>query len=188
MDQQQRNHLIKNQNRAFITGSIENINDQWVFFDEETDEAFMLEQYSLQEVEIFHRHQWLRGILEEDGKITLPTSTLFLQDKMKIRIRKQITFALEILLNELTDDVLFYFIYNLNLLDFSIYDCIYGHNQLSYLDEEENRNGVNFLIFDNGECICNVQHHFTYEQEYQDRFEFTLSTGKRTIVEKISNL
>ncbi|MEK5392419.1 DUF2777 family protein [Margalitia sp. FSL K6-0131] len=188
MDQQQRNHLIKNQNRAFITGSIENINDQWVFFDEETDEAFMLEQYSLQEVEIFHRHQWLRGILEEDGKITLPTSTLFLQDKMKIRIRKQITFALEILLNELTDDVLFYFIYNLNLLDFSIYDCIYGHNQLSYLDEEENRNGVNFLIFDNGECICNVQHHFTYEQECQDRFEFTLSTGKRTIVEKISNL
>ncbi|PKR86735.1 DUF2777 family protein [Heyndrickxia camelliae] len=188
MDQQQRNQLIKNQNRAFITGSIENINDQWVFFDDETDEAFMLEQYSMQEIEVFHRNQWLKGILEDDGKIALQTSILFLQDQMKMRIRKQIAFALEILLNELIDDVLFYFIHNLNQLEFSIYDCLYCHNQLSYLSESENQFGVNFLIFDNGENICAVQHHFKYEQEHQDRFEFTLSTGKRLIVEKVSKI
>ncbi|MBS4172018.1 DUF2777 domain-containing protein [Bacillus sp. FJAT-49736] len=188
MDHQHREQLIRNQDRAFITGSIENINDQWVFFDDETDEAFMLEEYFAQEVEIFHRQQWIKGVLEGDGKITMPNSTFFLHDQLKIRIRKQLTFAFEILLNELKDDALLYFIHNLNQLEFSVYDCIYCHNQLSYLAQEEKQNGVNFLIFDNGENICSIQHHFKYEQDSQDRFEFTLSTGKRTIVEKVSNM
>jgi hypothetical protein len=188
MDQQQRTRLIEHQTRAFMTGTVENINEQWVFFDEETDEAMMLEQYTLQEVEIYYKHQWLKGILKDDGKIRLPNTTLFLLDQMKLRIRKQIIYALEQLLNELNDEAFLYFINNLNLLGFSIFDCIYCHNYLSYLDDEENRNGVNFIVFDDSESICAIQHHFKYHKEQEDRFEFTLSTGKRIIVEKVSKI
>jgi hypothetical protein len=187
MSQKQRSRLMEFQNRAYTEGSVEYINNQWIFFDNETEEASLLEDYLHQEIEMLHLNRWRRGILFEDGKVCLPSENLFLNDNDQIRIRKHLLYSLETVLAEMNDDAFFQFVTTLNSMQFSIYDCIYCYNHLSFLDREQGKNGVNFMIFDNEDYICNVQHHFCYHEKTNDRFEFTLNSGKRVVIEKISS-
>ncbi|HWJ78524.1 MAG TPA: DUF2777 domain-containing protein [Niallia sp.] len=187
MNNPQRAKLIEFQTRAFTKGSVEYINEQWIFFDEETEEASMLEEYIHQEIEVFSFNRWRKGILLEDGKVNTSGSLYFLRNEDTIRIRKHLVYALEELLNELSDDSFYQFITTLNSMKFSIYDCIYCYNHLNFLRGETRKNGVNMMIFDNEEGLCSVNHHFFYNKKQTDRFEFTLNTGKRMIVEKLSS-
>ncbi|MBU8877422.1 DUF2777 domain-containing protein [Bacillus sp. FJAT-29790] len=187
MNRQQRMKLIEYQNRAFTEGTIEFINNQWVFFDKETEEASLLDEFLHQEIELFRFKRWKKGILFEDGKLAFSDEIFHLKDQDSVRIRKLLVFSLEKLLDEMNDDAFFQFITTLNSLQFSVYDCIYCYNQLSFLDASERKSGVNFIVFDNQEHICNVQHHFSYFEKTNDRFEFTLNSGKRMIIEKISS-
>lgn len=186
MKRQQRTRLIESQLRAYTTGTIENINDQWVFFDEETEEAALLDEYLHQEIELFRNKKWVKGILFEEGKVGLADEVLYLKNQDEVRIRKHLVYSLERLLEELNPEVAIQFITTLNSLNFSIYDCIYCYNHMTFLHKAEQKNGVNFIVFDNQEYICTVQHHFTYTEKTNDRIEFTLNNGKRMIVEKIS--
>ena len=187
MSQQQREVLYDRQQRAFTEGTVENINQQWIFFDSETDEASSLEEYVHQEVEVQRGRNWYRGTLEENGVVNLRRETFSLSDGEQIKIRKQMIYSFDSLLEELDDDSFFQFVTSLNSLDFSIYDCIYSYNQLSFLRDVHSKSGVNFLIFDNESQICAVQHHFFYSEKRHDRFEFTLNTGKRIMIEKLNN-
>lgn len=187
MNRQQRFKLIEYQTRAFMEGTIEYINDQWVFFDNETEEASILDDFLHQEIEVFYYKRWKKGILFEDGKIKFTNEEIYLKDNDLIRIRKNILFSLERLLEELNDDAFYQFITSLNSMQFSLYDCIYCYNHLTFLNETKRKSGVNFIIFDNQESLCNVQHHFCYYEKTSDRFEFTLNTGKRMVIEKISS-
>jgi hypothetical protein len=186
MNRQQRNRLFESQLRAYIDGSIEYINNQWVFFDEETEEASLLDDYLHQEIEVFRDHFWEKGILFEEGKVTFGDDFITLQNHDRIRIRKQLVYSLERLLDEIPDDAMINFIMTLNSLGFSLYDCIYCYNHLNFLNKRHPTSGVNFIVFDNQELICTVQHHFSYFEKINDRFEFTLNSGKRLIIEKIS--
>lgn len=186
MNRQQRTKLIEFQSRAYTKGTIEYINNQWVFFEEETDEASLLEEFLHQEVEVLRHSHWKKGILFEEGKLQIKEETLFLNHSDTIRIRKKLPFSLEQLLDKISDDAFYQFVTHLNSLRFSVYDCIYCYNHLNFLEESKRKEGVNFLVFDNQETICNVQHHFGYYEREHDRFEFTLNNGKRTIIEKIS--
>ena len=185
MNRQQRSKLMENQSRGFTEGSIEFINNQWVFFDTETEEASLLEEYLHQEIEIFRMNRWRKGILFEEGKICIANEFLFLDDQDLIRIRKHLIYSMEKILEEMNDDAFFQFVTTLNSLHFSIHDGIYCYNHLSFLENERGKNGVNFMIFDNQEHICNVQHHFCYLENMSDRFEFTLNSGKRVVIEKM---
>ncbi|WP_108670098.1 DUF2777 family protein [Peribacillus acanthi] len=186
MNQQQRIKLISHQSRAYNEGIVEYINSQWVFFNDETDEASPLEEFINQEVELYRGNRWRSGILLDDGGVKLSKEIVYLFDQEEVKIRKHVQFSFGRLLEELHDDSFFQFIMTLNSLDFSIYDCIYGYNQLTFLREQKNKSGVNFFIFDNGETICSVQHHFVYSTNAHDRFEFTLNTGKRIVIEKLN--
>lgn len=187
MNRQQRLKLIEFQNRAFLEGTIEYINDQWIFFEKETDEASLLEEFLHQEIEVYRYSRWKRGVLFEGGKISSMDEVLILKDHDVIRIRKNLIYSLERLLEEISDDAFYQFITHLNSLRFSIYDCIYCYNHLTFLSNEERKEGVNFIIFDNLDDICSIQHHFRYYEKRHDRFEFTLNNGKRTIIEKLSS-
>lgn len=176
---------MSNQQRAFNEGTVEQINDQWIFFDEETEEANMLEDFLQQEVEIFRTNRWRRGVLFDSGKIQFGKEVIMLRDHDQLRIKKHLVYSLERLLEGINDDSFFQFVTTLNSLGFSIYDCIYCYNHLSFLSDEKRKDGVNFIVFDNQEQICNVQHHFFYFEKVNDRFEFTLNTGKRLIIEKM---
>ncbi|CAM3788285.1 DUF2777 domain-containing protein [Cytobacillus oceanisediminis] len=187
MNRQQRTKLIEYQSRAFTEGTVELINDQWVFFDRETDEASLLDEFLHQELEVFRFKRWKKGILFEDGKIALADEVFHLKDQDSVRIRKHLVFSLERLLDEINDDAFYQFVTTLNSMQFSVYDCIYCYNQLTFFNDKDRKSGVNFIVFDNQDHICNVQHHFCYYEKMSDRFEFTLNSGKRMVIEKISS-
>lgn len=184
---QQRLKLIEYQTRAFTMGTVEYINDQWIFFDDETEEASLLEEYVHQEIEVLSLNNWRKGILLDDGMVNLSGSILTLKNQDTIRIRKHLVFALERLLEEISDDSFYQFVTTLNTMKFSIYDCIYCYNQLTFLKDVKRKSGVNMMIFDNQDGLCSVNHHFYYNEKVTDRFEFTLNTGKRMIIEKLSS-
>lgn len=184
MNRQQRTKLFEFQTRAFLEGNVENINDQWVFFDIETEEASLLDEFLHQEIEVFRFNRWKKGILSEEGKLIFGEEVIFLKNQDHVRIRKPLIHSLDQLLDEVSDDAFYHFVANLNTLKFSIYDCIYCYNHLEFLNNQERKSGVNFLVFDNHDEICNVQHHFTYYEGKSDRFEFTLNNGKRVVIEK----
>ncbi|UQD51378.1 DUF2777 domain-containing protein [Bacillus methanolicus] len=184
MNRHQRLKLFEHQMRAFNEGTVEYINGQWVFFDRETEEASILDDLLHQEIEVFRYNRWKKGILFEDGKIGLKDEIHYLKDQDLIRIRKNLIFALDQLLNEINDEAFIQFVTSLNSLQFSIYDCIYCYNHLDFLGDLARKSGVNFMVFDNQDQICAVQHHFFYYEKMNDRFEFTLNTGKRMVIEK----
>ncbi|HJV31325.1 MAG TPA: DUF2777 domain-containing protein [Bacillales bacterium] len=185
MNQQQRIKLYDNQLRAYTEGSVEHINNQWIFFDDETDEAILLDDFLQQEIELFRLNRWKKGTLVESDKIYFGKEVLTLRDHDIVRIRKHLIYSLERLLDGMNDDAFFQFVTTLNSLNFSIFDCLYCYNHLSFLTDDHQKDGVNFMVFDNQEQICNVQHHFCYFEKVNDRFEFTLNTGKRLIIEKL---
>lgn len=187
MDRHQRMKLIEYQTRAFTEGTIEFINNQWVFFDEETEEASLLDDFFHQEIEVFRLKRWKKGVLFEEGRMASENEVFHLKNQDTVRIRKLLVFTLERLLEDMNDDAFFQFVTTLNSLHFSVYDCIYCYNQLNFLQNNERKSGVNFIVFDNQEHICNVQHHFSYFEKTNDRFEFTLNSGKRMVIEKISS-
>lgn len=185
MNQQQRMKLFDTQLRAYTEGAVEQINDQWIFFDSETEEALLMEDFLQQGVELFRYNRWKKGILIEAGKISFGKEIVVLRDHDPVRVRKHLIYSLERLLDGINDDAFFQFVTTLNSLEFSLYDCLYCYNHLSFLSEETRKDGVNFMVFDNQMQICNVQHHFFYYEKTSDRFEFTLNTGKRLIIEKM---
>ncbi|WP_050614283.1 DUF2777 domain-containing protein [Bacillus testis] len=186
MNKQQRTELIKNQSRSFTAGVVECINDQWIFFSDETDEAYPLEEFLHSEIEINRNNRWRKGILTDVAVVSIKKELIFLSHQEKVRIKKQLLYSFERLLEEINDDSFFQFIMTLNSMSFSIYDCIYGYNQLTFIRDKSSCSGVNFFTFDNGQCVCSVQHHFVYSTKEHDRFEFTQNTGKRIVIEKFS--
>ncbi|WP_010283435.1 DUF2777 domain-containing protein [Bacillus timonensis] len=182
MDLQQRLGSINEQKRSFITGTTECINDQWIFFDAETDEASMLEEMIGKEVEVFTLNRWEKGIFVEDGLIQMDDYFYKLSNGDCLRFRKKLTLAYKELLEGFSEDQFLRFTSTLNKLSFSLYDCIHCHNQLMYQVESGENEGVNFIMFDNTEMILSVHHHFSRGKFKKDRFEFTLSNGKRAIL------
>ena len=185
MNHEPRSKLFETQLRAYTEGTIEQINDQWIFFDGETEEAIRMEDFLQQEVEVFRLNRWKKGILADTGILEVGKDRILLRDHDQIRVRKQLIYSLEMLLNSINEDAFFQFVTTLNSLKFSVYDCLYCYNHLSFLSDDQRKDGVNFMVFDNQDAICNVQHHFYYFEKTSDRFEFTLNTGKRLIIEKL---
>lgn len=185
MNRQQRLKLYDIQKRSYTEGTVEQINGQWIFFDGETEEAVLMEDWVQQSIEIFRLNRWKKGKLIEAGKMAIGKATILLNDHDIVRVRKTLIYSLEKLLEAINDDAFVQFITTLNSLDFSIYDCLYCYNQLAFVTDDIRKDGVNFMVFDNQMQICNVQHHFCYYENLSDRFEFTLNTGKRLIIEKM---
>ncbi|WP_062352115.1 DUF2777 family protein [Bacillus kwashiorkori] len=180
----ERLQLLNQQQRAYCEGTIDFINNEWVFFDSESEEAFPLENFLYREVLVLRMNQWKKGVLTENFIIENKHVQYKLKEKDSIRIKKNILFSFEILLQDLTDDSFFLFIRKLNDLQFSIFDILYCYNHLHFSVFKKAK-GVNFFILDNGEAICSVHHHFNYDKTREDRFEFTLNNGKRAIVQQL---
>ncbi|OQM46560.1 hypothetical protein B6A27_05210 [Anoxybacillus sp. UARK-01] len=173
---------IPAQQRAYIQGEIEYVNGEWVFFDEEEEEAGLLAEWSDEEIEIFRFGRWLRGYYQHNGEIQLSGTRVLLQNGELVRFRKRLPYAYRSWLDALPEKTFFGFIEWLNKLNFSLYDCLYCYNGLLF----EKRTGVNFMIFDNTELIGNVQHYYERGETNKDRFEMTFHTGNRFICTQIS--
>ncbi|MBB5354340.1 hypothetical protein HNR43_000295 [Anoxybacillus mongoliensis] len=161
---------LRAQKRAYIYGVVEQVNGEWVFFDED-DEAH--EMINLpEEVELFRFGQWVKGWLGEHGDIYM-SERYTLKNGDRLRYMKPLSHAYEQWLAQLPDHAFFHFIHLINEWNFSVYDCLYCYNYMLFAEK-----GVNFLMFDNSLDMCNVQHYFDGKQH---RFELTLQTGKKMI-------
>ncbi|MCZ0755371.1 DUF2777 family protein [Anoxybacillus sp. J5B_2022] len=172
---------IPEQKRAYIHGEVECVNDEWIFFDEEHEEAALLEEMTEGEIEIFRHERWLHGYLQENGIVHLGGSILSLHNGDIVRFRKLLPYAYRQWLEGLPEKTFFCFVEWLNSLHFSLYDCLYCYNGLLFAKQL----GVNFIIFDNTELIANVQHYYERSNISKDRFEMTLHTGNRFICTQI---
>ncbi|WP_169865083.1 DUF2777 domain-containing protein [Sutcliffiella halmapala] len=179
MNLQKRKNIIYGQKRSYTCGTVENINEQWIFFDAEDDEAFLLEEITEDGIEILLSNEWVPGVLLETREVLLHTQHLYeLNNGDAVRVRKRLPLPYMELLEELSEDAFNHFTKLLNSIKISLYDCIYCYNTMQFLDEK-NQSGVNFLVYDNETFICSVQHHFSRGKHRSDRFEYTLQTGKR---------
>lgn len=130
-------------------------------FENETDDAYPLEDFIFREVQVESLNHWNTGILTDKFTIQYHHTQYILQNHDKIKIRKTLTISFQAWLESLDDDV-FQFIHTLNRINFSIYDILYCYNHLSFQIHEK-KQGVNFLVFDNMEKLCSVHHHFDYK-------------------------
>ena len=183
MNTQERKNFIFTQQRSYTYGTVEHINEQWIFFDAEDDEAFMLHELIEDGMEIFLNNEWVASVLLESGDVLLHTLHQYeLNNGDAVRVRKKLPYPYLELLEELSGESFLQFTKLLNSMDISLYDCIYCYNTMQFLEEKvAEKRGVNFLVYDNESVICSVQHHFTRGKQNSDRFEYTLQTGKRML-------
>ncbi|MFZ3589165.1 DUF2777 family protein [Bacillus sp. DJP31] len=180
MNLQQRLEQLPNQERSYSEGNVEYIHDQWILFDEQ-DEPISLNDRTKSSFEIYMSGKWV--LFEQfDHGVAYGQQSYPIKQGDTIRFQKQLLFTYQEWLSELTDESIERFVVSMNKLQYSIYDCIYCHNFLFFNVKQKPKNGVNFLVFDNGEQICAVQHHFKRDQRHIDRFEITLNDGTRQLL------
>ncbi|AKO91283.1 DUF2777 family protein [Priestia filamentosa] len=177
---------LEMQPRSFILGTLECIDSQWIFFDEE-DEASMLQDILSSSCEVYWKGHWQKACWKKDNSFEINNTVCFLQDGAELRVGKKLQHAYQLLIDELSTHSFMRLSQLLNDLSFSLYDCIYCFNTLCFLPTDGERNGVNFLIFDNEERICSVHHHFDCS-EGNDRFEITLNTGEQFLSSDLKKL
>lgn len=180
-----RYNIIEKQERAYFNGVVEKFNEEWILIDLETEEAYPLDEFIYKEIQVKRLNRWQTGILTENYVMQYDNKQFPLQDEDEVRIRKTFTISFQTWLDELNDEAYYQFIQKLNELGFSIFDSTFCHNYLSFLVSKE-KEGVNFLMFDNTLHLCSVHHHFQYDEDRKnDRFEFTLNTGKRVVLQAL---
>lgn len=173
-----REQILKTQPRCYMQGTITYMNNEWVFFDDEDDEAYLLSEVADEEIELFISHTWVQGVLVEDGIVLINNQLQPLQKSACIRIHKPLQESYGAFLQELCDEAFLQFTNTLKELHYSIYDCMLCHNFLSFQPEDSPSVGVNFFIFDNGDMVCSIHHHFIRGLGIaHDRFEFLQADG-----------
>lgn len=178
LDIERRLPLMNEQKRAYTQGTIEFINDEWIFFDDEDEEASLLgEMTEGNNIEVFRYGDWICGHLQTGGIVDIGIGSFPLQHGDRVRFRKRLPYAYQQWLESLSDKTFFCFVQWLNEHGFSLYDCLYCYNGLLF----EKYAGVNFMIYDNTELVSNVQHYYERGNTCKDRFEITFNTGKRFV-------
>jgi hypothetical protein len=173
-----RYQIMHNQPRAHTIGNVECINEEWVFFDEENDEAFLLLDVVEGDFEILYNNHWLPARFYENHMLKIENEVHPLQNGETIRVRKKLQYVYEEWLKELTDDAFSAFTKALTKLEYSLYDSIYCHNFLFFQVTKYPRQGVNFLVYDNEDMICSLHHSYIRDVSTQkDVFSFTKADG-----------
>ena len=182
MSLQRKLAVIPFQERAFVEGTLEQIGDEWIFFDEINEEAFELGELTA-ELEVFLNGTWAKGILIDNTLLYIENDFHYFKDGDRIRYKKTLTHSFKQLIEELSEESYMSFVNTLNSLSYSLYDCVFCNNFLDLLQMRQGKEGMNVMIFDNEEQICVVQHYFSRHtnNKIEDRFEFALSDGKRVI-------
>ncbi|WP_243385771.1 DUF2777 family protein [Bacillus kexueae] len=176
MISEEKNQLLREQKRAYIVATFHH-HESDCFFSYEEEEYIDSEDISIQSIDIMINGKWRNGKWLGNRFVEIQGKEYELQEGEIVRIKKGLTFCFQQAIEELLDSSFVLFINHLNDLSFSIYDFIYGYNQRLF-----DQTGASVYVFDNDEKICTVQHFFERENDYKDRFEFTLSTGERSMI------
>ncbi|WP_129731684.1 MULTISPECIES: DUF2777 family protein [Bacillaceae] len=174
-----RYHIMRNQPRSYTVGNIECINEEWIFFDEESDEASLLWEIVEDDFEILYNNHWLPARFYENDTLKIENEPHPLESGETVRIRKKLQTGYEEWLKELSDSSFSTLTKALGRFDYSLYDCIYCHNILFFQPASAPRQGVNFIVYDNGDYVCSLHHRYIRDGEMsKDIFEFTRADGQ----------
>src|ERR1700750_1424421 len=99
-----RYQLLQEQPRAYISGNAEYINNEWVFFDEESDEAYLLSEFISEDLEIHINDVWIKAHFWEADTIKIENKQYFLENGEYIRIRKKLQTSYQEFLHSLNDE------------------------------------------------------------------------------------
>ncbi|WP_164462126.1 DUF2777 family protein [Bacillus sp. FJAT-42376] len=177
-----RKKLLHTQERSCMTGNICCFEGEWLFFEEDADEGKLVDVMDLSDMHMLMDGIWYQAIWLSDGKIKTDSGEHSIADSHVFKIRRKLPFAFEQMLRSLDDDSLVRFTGELNQLGYSIYDCIYCYNHLLFTNKKLKTACTSFYQFDNEDSICGVQHHRMPTEDVLDRYEFTTSLGKRSIL------
>ncbi|MGM9987781.1 MAG: DUF2777 family protein [Bacillaceae bacterium] len=175
-----REYLIEQQPRAYTYGTIEYINEEWIFFDEEDDEAFLFfEEINNNQIEFFINGNWQHGFILIEEKSFFLNNNLFIPHQTMVRFRKRLNHMYEQLLQQLDDQAFIDFIQLLKQGDYSIFDCFFCHNSLEFWQKDWCE-GVNIMLFDNQDFVCSVHHYYVRNPDISsNRFELTQTNGMK---------
>lgn len=183
MISEQKLRLLEAQKRSYRTATVKNFQKKPVLIDDEDGEFIFPDEVIDQKLEIFKNAYWVDfsalGYRLEEVPLNLQAGD-------KIRFPKALPYSFECFIEELGDDSFFIFVQQLNVFGFSVYDIVFGHNQLLYRQQNKPIKGASVFIFDHTTSICTVQHLFERGKIDQDRFEFLLSTGERCVASSVS--
>ncbi|MGL4819419.1 MAG: DUF2777 family protein [Bacilli bacterium] len=174
-----RSTLLQEQARNRSYGTIDCIGGEWVFFENTSDEAFMLESLIASSPEVYKHGHWLPIQQLEHSFFRSSAVDYMLMEGDELRIERPMLPNVERLLRQLSDETFYSFLQFINTYGFSIYDCIYCHHYGAFMSS-----GVNFLILDNTETIASVHHSFSPGDTGLDHtFELFASDGMRRSVD-----
>ncbi|ARW06147.1 DUF2777 domain-containing protein [Bacillus atrophaeus] len=151
----------------------------------ENEEGDMLLAESLPNAPVYIQ---LNGVWEKAG---ISSSFAVIRDGRRIplsggesiRYEKSIKRPLMALLDSLDDETFLAFLQHLRVFGLSVFDCVFSYNKgLFSGGSPEEEEGVSFYHFSNDEAQCALQHHYSRGSSSNDRFEWTASDGKRSIM------
>ena len=88
MNHYSKQQAMNNQPRSFVIGTVECVDSQWIFFEDESDEASMLHEVMDETLELLIDTRWEKAIMVDDRQIKLHDGTYLLRNGDKLRLTK----------------------------------------------------------------------------------------------------
>ncbi|MEC2059930.1 MULTISPECIES: DUF2777 domain-containing protein [Bacillus] len=148
----------------------------------ENGEGDILSADTLQHRQIWvhHKGKWEQAGFQDQLVLACGEENISLAGGERIRYEKSVKRPLMALLDSLDDETFLAFLQHLHSFGLSVFDCVFSYNKGVFSNTSEEQ-GVSFYHFSNDTAQCAMQHHYSSEGT-GDRFEWTASNGKRSIM------
>ncbi|NPC92142.1 DUF2777 domain-containing protein [Bacillus sp. WMMC1349] len=176
----EREQRIYNEKRKWMYGTII-IEEGICLIENQAGDLLLIESLLSPGVYIQLEGEWLKTELIAPFAVTERFGQIQLTGGESIRYLKNVKQALSDFLSDLEDGQFYSLMDQLNSLGFSVFDCVYAYNGLSFSAHPEMTKGVSFYQFSNDVKQCALQHHYERAEKKKDRFEWTTSDGERIV-------
>ncbi|WP_161477169.1 DUF2777 domain-containing protein [Bacillus subtilis] len=129
---------------------------------------------------VHHKGKWEQAGFQDKLVLACGAENISLSGGERIRYEKSVKRPLMALLDSLDDETFLAFLQHLHSFGLSVFDCVFSYNKGVFSDTSAGQ-GVSFYHFSNDTAQCAMQHHYSSEGT-GDRFEWTASNGKRSIM------
>lgn len=176
----EREMRIYEEDRRWIYGTI--IMDEGIcLIENEEGDICLFESLRSPGVYIDLDGKWVKAELFDRFAATERGENIPLTGGEAIRYLKTVKQAFLDFLYDLDNGQFYSFLDQLNSLGFSVFDCVYAFNGLSFSANPATEKGASFYQFSNDVKQCALQHHYKRTGERKDRFEWTTSDGIRIV-------
>ncbi|MCY8510686.1 DUF2777 domain-containing protein [Bacillus mojavensis] len=156
------------------------IEDDICLIENEEGDVLLAESLQNRPIWIQREGKWAQAGFQNKLVLTCCGEDISLSGGECIRYEKSVKRPLMALLDSLDDETFLAFLQHLHSFGLSVFDCVFSYNKEVFSDISEEQ-GVSFYHFSNDTAQCALQHHYS-KGAAGDRFEWTASDGKRSIM------